>query len=364
VLGAASDIAAEATPRLKGVAAELLGKPNRWAALHATAGTGRGASRPSGLACASAVVDHGGLLVYGGLGREGLSDRLWQCELATGVWRVVSTRGPEPSPRAAHTAVVHGGAMFIFGGHSKGEGGGDTLLSDVHRLDLREGRWEPYRTGGGDGRGGGEPKATTLDFVQPVSRCSHAAAAIGGSMFVFGGESLKCAQKCKEEAACVKVDAVDDITESSEITDITASISEDEITTEELRTPHAPGGGGGGGGGGGADSPCSDALPPQFEMLRDLHALPLDEPGPWRRVHTSGCGPSPRSGAAATAIGGRLFVCGGWDEAKRELGDLWECAARRGPAPSRPTNASTPEETRSPNSPLSGTGYAVAYGTC
>ena len=244
MLGAASDIAAEATPRLKGVAAELLGKPNRWAALHATAGTGRGASRPSGLACASAVVDHGGLLVYGGLGREGLSDRLWQCELATGVWRVVSTRGPEPSPRAAHTAVVHGGAMFIFGGHSKGEGGGDTLLSDVHRLDLREGRWEPYRTGGGDGRGGGEPKATTLDFVQPVSRCSHAAAAIGGSMFVFGGESLKCAQKCKEEAACVKVDAVDDITESSEITDITASISEDEITTEELRTPHAPGGAG------------------------------------------------------------------------------------------------------------------------
>jgi len=280
------------------------------------------------MACASAVAGHGALLVYGGLGRDGLSDQLWQCELSSGTWRPVRTRGEPPPPRAAHTAVVHGGGMFIFGGHGKSEAGGDTLLSDVHRLDLRDGTWEAYRLGSVTHRDAISARAaapTAIEVVAPPARCSHAAVAIGGVMYIFGGECIKLAAAHPADADDDGADADAEDGESERDT-LPSGIVDDETTDDETSRARRARRARARRGTGRRATPRE--LDTKFEMLGDLFALPLDGTGAWRQVHPSGRGPSPRSGAAAAAIGGRLFIYGGWDDNKVELDDLWEYRVR------------------------------------
>lgn len=48
-------------------------------------------------------------------------------------WELLRCGGAVPNPRFFHSAVVHGRAMYVFGGHS---GHGGTSFNDVCRLDL------------------------------------------------------------------------------------------------------------------------------------------------------------------------------------------------------------------------------------
>ena len=52
--------------------------------------------------------------------------------IETGEWSIVKTYGTPPSPRAAHTAVVHRGSMYVFGGRSMS----GAALDDLHRFDF------------------------------------------------------------------------------------------------------------------------------------------------------------------------------------------------------------------------------------
>ena len=62
--------------------------------------------------------------------------------------------------------------------------------------------------------------------------------------------------------------------------------------------------------------------------MSDLHMLTLEPGAPWRQLQAAGEAPCARSGAATSAIGGRMYLFGGWDESKRELADLWEFRVR------------------------------------
>jgi hypothetical protein len=264
--------ASEAASKVEGAAAEFLGKGQRWVPLPPPAGLARpGQPSPGGRACCSGVLHGERLFVFGGLGRHGLSAQLWGCDLAAGVWEALEAGGEAPTPRAAHSAVVHADGMFVFGGHGRDTYGGPAMLGDLHRLDLRRLKW--VRLEG----------AAEL----PRARCSHAAVCCRGAMYLFGGEGLQAPN--------------DSIAIDNDSSDSSAS-------------------------------PACTATP-RFHMLKELHMLPLQPGGTWRKLRpVSGPTPCGRSGAAAaaSASGQRFFVFGGWDERKHELNDLWQYSISSG----------------------------------
>ena len=267
--------ASEAASKVEGAAAEFLGKGQRWLPLPPPAGLARpGQPSPGGRACCSGVLHGERLVVFGGLGRHGLSAQLWGCDLAAGVWAELEAGGEAPTPRAAHSAVVHADGMFVFGGHGRDTYGGPAMLGDLHRLDLRNLKW--VRLEGGAGA------------ELPRARCSHAAVCCRGAMYLFGGEGLQAAPN--------------------------DSIAIDNDSSDSSASPAC-------------------AATPRFHMLKELHMLPLQPGGTWRKLRPAS-GPSPcgRSGAAAAAApsGERFFVFGGWDERKHELNDLWQYAVASG----------------------------------
>ena len=171
------------------------------------------------------------------------------------------------------------------------------LLDDVHRLDLAEGRWQVVEPNG----------------APPPARCSHASVIIGGEMYVFGGEGAQ--QSIIEED---EEDTEDEEEEAGEEEGEEAGEEEGEEAGEEGEE-------------GEPDSPSEFQMAPttpRFRMLSDLHVLTLEPGAPWRPLYTAGEGPCARSGAASAAVGGRMYVFGGWDENKRELSDLWEFRVR------------------------------------
>jgi len=281
--------------KLKGAAQDLFGSKERWVALVPKPGQ----LAPPGVACATAVVFKSTVITFGGLGARGLAGELWRCDLPQATWRRVDARGTAPAARAAHTAVVHGDHMYIFGGHGRDARGRSAVLGDCHRLDLRQAKWEPVVRPGD----------------APCARCSHSAVLCDGALYIFGGEGLQA----------------DGPAGGRESTGATTTVS--------------PGSGGGGGVG---DTP-------RFRMLGDLKFLPLEESleegrrrerraadadapaadgaapadgeadaGGWVAVKPQGASPCARSGAAAASLGRCLFIVGGWDASKRELNDLWE----------------------------------------
>eukprot|EP00964_Phaeocystis_antarctica_P029079 scaffold16383_cov59-Phaeocystis_antarctica.AAC.4 len=265
--------ASEAASKVEGAAAEFLGKGQRWVPLPPPAGLARpGQPSPGGRACCSGVLHGERLFVFGGLGRHGLSAQLWGCDLAAGVWEALEAGGEAPTPRAAHSAIVHADGMFVFGGHGRDTYGGPAMLGDLHRLDLRRLKW--VRLEG----------AAEL----PRARCSHAAVCCRGAMYLFGGEGLQAAPN---DSIAIDNDSSD-----------------------------------------GSASPACAATP-RFHMLKELHMLPLQPGGTWRKLRpVSGPTPCGRSGAAAAASpsGQRFFVFGGWDERKHELNDLWQYSISSG----------------------------------
>jgi hypothetical protein len=67
----------------------------------------------------TAVVHDGKLYVFGGVGAGGCCPPLlWELDLSTFVWRTVPTKGQVPVARFGHTASLVSARMVIFGGMS------------------------------------------------------------------------------------------------------------------------------------------------------------------------------------------------------------------------------------------------------
>eukprot|EP00754_Rhynchopus_humris_P049773 Rhum_TRINITY_DN8573_c0_g1::Rhum_TRINITY_DN8573_c0_g1_i2::g.28766::m.28766 len=81
----------------------------------------------------------------------------------------------KPPPRSSHTAAVHDGKMLIFGGWDK-----VIPKNDLFEFDLTHHSWRRIHG------------CSTDDASQfPTPRRAHTSFVIGGSMFVFGGTSRK-----------------------------------------------------------------------------------------------------------------------------------------------------------------------------
>lgn len=77
-----------------------------------------GSSGPSGRSFHSCVLHDRSLWVFGGTS-NGIYADLHQYNLDTNTWTAVAAAGRAPTPRYGHTAVVVGDTMYVYGGYDQ-----------------------------------------------------------------------------------------------------------------------------------------------------------------------------------------------------------------------------------------------------
>ncbi|KAG2597107.1 hypothetical protein PVAP13_5KG190300 [Panicum virgatum] len=135
----------------------------------------------------AALVGHR-MLVFGGTNGGKKVNDLHALDLRTGEWTRPQCKGAPPSPRESHTVTVVGGdRLVVFGGSGEGE---SNYLSDVHVLDVPTMTWSTPEVKG--------------DYA-PAPRDSHGAVAVGGRLFVYGGD---CGDRYHGEVDVLDVDTM------------------------------------------------------------------------------------------------------------------------------------------------------------
>jgi N-acetylneuraminic acid mutarotase len=115
----------------------------------------------------SAVVIENKMYVFGGcdsLGR--FNNDLFVYNFDKKRWKQLTPSGTLPKARHFHTAVVHDGCIWVFGGKSNG------YMNDLLCLNLKTMSWEPQEYFGGK---------------PPSKRYGHTAVVHNKCMYVFGG---------------------------------------------------------------------------------------------------------------------------------------------------------------------------------
>ncbi|KAL1462292.1 hypothetical protein WDU94_014138 [Cyamophila willieti] len=116
----------------------------------------------------SAVVHEGNIYIWGGRNDRFVCNQLFCFNCDTRQWSCPKVTGQIPEARDGHSACVHEGRMYIFGGYIDEE---TQFTQDVYALDLTTFHWSYIETWG-------EP---------PSYRDFHTANIINGRMFVWGG---------------------------------------------------------------------------------------------------------------------------------------------------------------------------------
>jgi hypothetical protein len=128
------------------------------------------------------AVDHASLLMFGGRqGEARFMNDTWLFDTVACVWRCVHESDEigeglqsvtrRPAPRWAHSAVRFGDRVLVFGGSAPGR-----CFDDLHWFDISSLQWQLQIMSG---------------ISTPSERSGHCACAVGGSMYVFGGNTTK-----------------------------------------------------------------------------------------------------------------------------------------------------------------------------
>ncbi|XP_066156596.1 uncharacterized protein [Euwallacea fornicatus] len=134
--------------------------------------TKKGLMAPKGRRGHSALVHNGTMFIYGGYqDLKGSSGEVWAFHFDTESWHLISTTPTKhadqyPPPRHKHSAVIHGEAMWIYGGmsdlHERG---------DLWKFDIYTKIWTNVKT-----------------KLSPGPLHSHTCCKMPSSMVIFGGE--------------------------------------------------------------------------------------------------------------------------------------------------------------------------------
>ncbi|XP_066593440.1 uncharacterized protein [Prorops nasuta] len=139
-------------------------KTNSWRKVRAQ----RGCAVPRGRRGHTALVHRGQMLIYGGYqDLRGSSPELWAFHFETESWHLLSSSESGPAARHKHSAVLHGDAMYIYGGMTDLQ-----ERSDCWRWDVHTASWCLLKSKPGPG---------------PLH--GHAACRLPSCMLIFGGES-------------------------------------------------------------------------------------------------------------------------------------------------------------------------------
>ncbi|XP_076467145.1 uncharacterized protein LOC143298228 [Babylonia areolata] len=102
--------------------------------------------------------------------RVPISSAVWSLDMSGRTWEEVTTTGDVPSARNAHASAVVGACIYIFGGR-QGIAMGERSLADLYKLDTSTNTWTQV----------------TMTGPVPEARSYHSMAAIGATIYVFGG---------------------------------------------------------------------------------------------------------------------------------------------------------------------------------
>ncbi|XP_020299488.1 tip elongation aberrant protein 1-like isoform X2 [Pseudomyrmex gracilis] len=139
-------------------------KTNMWRKVRAQ----RGCAVPRGRRGHTALVHRGQMLIYGGYqDLRGSSSELWAFHFETESWHLLSSSENGPAARHKHSAVLHGDAMYIYGGMTDLQ-----ERNDCWRWDVNSASWSMLKNKPGPG---------------PLH--GHAACRLPSCMLIFGGES-------------------------------------------------------------------------------------------------------------------------------------------------------------------------------
>ncbi|XP_066987286.1 uncharacterized protein [Macrobrachium rosenbergii] len=128
---------------------------------------GAGAAGPTGRRAHTAVIAGESMIIYGGYqDLRGSSAELWSFNLKDETWTQLSSRGEQPAARHAHSAVLHDNQMWVYGGMTDLQ-----ERNDFWRFDTVGRTWTQMRS---------RPSPGYLH--------SHVAAKLHSSMIIFGGE--------------------------------------------------------------------------------------------------------------------------------------------------------------------------------
>ena len=114
-------------------------------------------------------------------GGESSGDKLIDSEIhfvdlseAKPAWNTVDVAGTKPPPRIAHAQAVVGDSIYVHGGHA---GNSHEPLGDLWHFDTLKSEWAEVSSASGS--------------VAVEPRCFHMMAALGASLYVFGGCDAK-----------------------------------------------------------------------------------------------------------------------------------------------------------------------------
>lgn len=159
----------------------------------------------------TAVVYDNYMVLFGGYSGtgNGYENSVMMFNFTTHAWETLATNGEAPSARSAHTSVVVGNKMYVFGGWN-----GIHCMNDLHELDFETKTWSllccdtsaaSRLSGSANHRHSifaSPEKANANDHVGdlPSARCSHGAIIMdqvdnNGKpdpvMYVFGGYAIE-----------------------------------------------------------------------------------------------------------------------------------------------------------------------------
>eukprot|EP00013_Stygamoeba_regulata_P019579 CAMPEP_0177654394 /NCGR_PEP_ID=MMETSP0447-20121125/14303_1 /TAXON_ID=0 /ORGANISM="Stygamoeba regulata, Strain BSH-02190019" /LENGTH=621 /DNA_ID=CAMNT_0019158029 /DNA_START=286 /DNA_END=2149 /DNA_ORIENTATION=- len=122
----------------------------------------------------SACIFGNCMFVFGGEqgGEQGVCfNDFYELNLETNEWREVHATGTVPEPRSGHTAVVHDGSMYIFGGKNKSP----QYFRSIYRFRFDTRTWSQV----------------TADGIAPPRTYNHSAFIYRNNLYVFGGYGIE-----------------------------------------------------------------------------------------------------------------------------------------------------------------------------
>lgn len=114
------------------------------------------------------------IYVFGGDNGKNMLNDLLRFDVKDKSWGRAFTTGTPPAPRYHHSAVVHEGSMFVFGGYTGDIHSNSNLTNknDLSEYKFATGQWVEWKF---EGR------------CRPVARAAHGAAVYDGKLWIFAG---------------------------------------------------------------------------------------------------------------------------------------------------------------------------------
>lgn len=131
---------------------------------------------PIELASTAVILRRNNLIIFGGTAvpfGESCSNRLYICDIENGDIRKLEANGSMPSPQYGQALICHEHYLYTVGGTT-----GYGYTCDIHRFDLKTGKWETVYLCSG------------ADEMEPPGRYRHELAYDGKMIYVFGGGTV------------------------------------------------------------------------------------------------------------------------------------------------------------------------------